>query len=195
MSRYSPRARLTNTISTAAVANWFGNQFIAIPGSFESIATQTVGSSGASTITFDNIPNTYSHLQLRMIARGPSTNYVTMRFNNDSGNNYAGHFLYANGSSVSTASPATSTTLLLPSRAYSATANYFGAAVTDILDYASTNKNKTMRSLTGDDESPLIMFITGLWMSTSAVTRIDLITQAGNFSQYSQFALYGIKGA
>lgn len=194
MSRYSPRARLTNTISTAAVANWFGNQFIALPGSFESIATQTVGASGASTVTFSDIPQNYQHLQLRIIARGPSTNYATMRLNNDSGSNYAGHFQYGNGSSVSNAAPYTSGTILYPSRAYSALTNYFGSGIATILDYSNANKNKTMHSLTGDIESPLIMQISGLWMNTSAVTRIDLITQAGNFSQHSTFALYGIKG-
>ena len=38
-------------------------------GAFESIATAVVDSSGASSITFSNIPQTYKNLQIRYIAR------------------------------------------------------------------------------------------------------------------------------
>jgi hypothetical protein len=35
----------------------------------------------------------------------------------------------------------------------------------------------------------------GLWMNTAAVTSIKLSPYSGTFVQYTQFALYGIKGA
>ena len=40
---------------------------VAVPNSYESIATVTVGSGGTSEINFTSIPATYTHLQLRII--------------------------------------------------------------------------------------------------------------------------------
>jgi hypothetical protein len=37
--------------------------------SYESIATVTVGSGGASEVEFTSIPSTYTHLQIRALAR------------------------------------------------------------------------------------------------------------------------------
>jgi hypothetical protein len=68
--------------------------------------------------------------------------------------------------------------------------------ICDVLDYANTNKFKTLRSLTGNDRngSGSIWLDSGLWRSTSAITSIKFTTGTA-FAQYSQFALYGIKGA
>jgi predicted patatin/cPLA2 family phospholipase len=76
-------------------------------------------------------------------------------------------------------------------------ANIFGAGVIDILDYANTNKYKTVRALSGHDNngSGYVNFESGLWMSTSAITSIKLFTAGNVYAQYTQFALYGIKGA
>jgi len=65
------------------------------------------------------------------------------------------------------------------------------------LDYANTNKNKTIRTLGGQDAngSGEVVFISGLWMNSStAVNAITLVLPGGgNFAQYSSFALYGVK--
>ena len=76
-------------------------------------------------------------------------------------------------------------------------ASTFGTFIVDILDYKDTNKYKTIRGLAGTDNngSGSVYFSSGLWMSTSAITRIDLAPNAGTlFNQNSSFALYGIKG-
>ena len=76
-------------------------------------------------------------------------------------------------------------------------ANMFGSGVIDILDYANTNKYKTVRTLSGDDKngSGYVVFGSGLWQNTNAVSTITLTNHgATNFQQYSSFALYGIKG-
>jgi hypothetical protein len=82
----------------------------------------------------------------------------------------------------------------------SATASCFGASVTDILDYANTNKFKTLRTLSAAEANSnsadgIIWYNSGLWRSTAAVTRIDLTPNGTLWSEYSTFALYGIKGA
>ena len=57
-------------------------------------------------------------------------------------------------------------------------------------------KYKTVRSLEGYDTNGggKVELRSGLWMSTSAVNQIELTLSSNSFEQYSQFALYGIKG-
>jgi hypothetical protein len=78
-------------------------------------------------------------------------------------------------------------------------ASIFGSGVVDILDYKNTNKNKTIRSIGGYDINgsgsgyAYTSFYSGNWRSTSAVTSITFTMVAGDYAQYSSFALYGIK--
>jgi hypothetical protein len=171
-------------------------------GAYESIATITVPSGGAASIQFTGIPQNYAHLQIRGIARSTRSqtgDYIALQLNADTGSNYAYHGLTGNGSTASAFGLATQTFMDVErAAAASATASVFGASVFDILDYANTNKYKTMRNLGGFDNngSGEIFLTSGLWQNTNAVTTITLKTQGGtsNFAQYSTFALYGIKG-
>ena len=166
------------------------------PNSYESIATVSVGSGGSGTITFSSIPSGYEHLQIRAINLGSASGTdVRIRFNSDTGSNYRTHYLYGQGSSaVAGASGATTyATIALTSLS----TDKPSVLVTDILDYRSTSKNKTIRSLTGMDNngSGYILLYSGLWFATpAAITQIDITPNSGNFNQYSSFALYGIKG-
>lgn len=171
-------------------------------GDFESIATVTVGSGGSSTITFSSIPSTYTHLQVRGIMRtdrASTTDYLYLRFNSDSGSNYAYHRLNGNGSTAG-ADASSSTTAIIFDRAgaASATASIFGGFVMDILDYANTNKYKVSRSLGGVDTNGggEIHIESGLWQNTNAITTVTITSgTSSTFQQYSHFALYGIKSA
>jgi hypothetical protein len=169
-----------------------------IPNDYESIATVTVGSGGAANITFSSIPSTYQHLQIRGITRNAAaTDTTIVRLNSDTGSNYAKHILRGNGSAASAVGQASTTSMEAPFSAYSGvTSNVYGGMIIDILDYANTNKNKTTRMLGGADlnGSGWVFFTSGLWMNTSAVTTVLIAPESGNFEQYSQFALYGIKG-
>jgi hypothetical protein len=84
--------------------------------------------------------------------------------------------------------------MLMPTN--SAGANIYGAGVIDILDYANTNKFKTVRSLTGTDlnGSGQIILGSGLYQQTTAITSITLEANGVNWLTNSSFALYGIKG-
>lgn len=167
-----------------------------LPTSFESIATTTVGAGGTSSVTFSSIPSTYTHLQIRMMPLNSSGGAVdvTAQVGNgsvDTGTNYNWHYLAGFGSSAG-AGAFTSTSNISVGNSFTSS----GGSVVDILDYANTNKNKTVRTLTGYDSNSAgqITFYSGLWRSTSAINIITLTPGSGNFSQYSHFALYGIKG-
>jgi hypothetical protein len=179
----------------AITAGLFGTGVAASTNSYESIATQSVGAGGAASITFSSIPSTYKHLQIRFSANDDSQQDIFVRFNSDSATNYWRHYLYGQGSAVTAAADAAATNKL--SLGYtSTTSNIFGAGVMDILDYANTSKNKTTRSLCGYDAngSGYVILFSGLWSSTAAINSITAFPTSGNFTQYSSFALYGIKG-
>jgi hypothetical protein len=168
-------------------------------GDFQSIATTTVGSGGAASVTFSSIPATFTHLQIRFIARTTSSNNIQVYFNTDSSNtNYAFHNVRGDGATASVLAFASGVgnALLLVNEGSSTTANTFGAGVVDILDYANTNKNTTARSLGGNDNngSGVVGLNSKLWLNTAAVNSIELLSSGNNFQQYSHFALYGIKG-
>ena len=169
--------------------------------SYESIATVAVGSGGSTTISFTSIPSTYSHLQLRAIAHtaGNGFDYALTKitFNSDSGSNYAYHRLFGNGTSASADGEASKTQIYGTWSPDNLTlSSSFGASVMDVLDYSSTNKYKTVRILGGFDSNGkgFAALFSGLWQSTSAINRIDITSNSGqDFSNYSHFALYGIK--
>jgi hypothetical protein len=179
-------------------------------GSYDALATVTPsGSTG--TITFANIPQTYTHLQLRIQARGTSTagGYYTsvgVSLNGDTtATNYYHHYLGGNGSGAiwSSANTYLTNSLINIPNALN-TANVFAGGVIDILDYNSTVKNKTLRSINGADlnstvgfpYSGAIFLASMLWNSTAAVNSITFTadaTYSTNFAAGSSFALYGVK--
>ena len=172
--------------------------------SYESIATTTVGSGGQTTISFTSIPSTYTHLQLRVMARSTfadTDSIFIVRVNSDTGNNYPNHFVQGNGSGVGAYGYTSSTynyAFLLTLPGASASANFFGGGVIDILDYKDTNKNKTIRAFGGHDRNGAgdIRLNSSVWLNTSAITSITITDyRTGNFAEYSSFALYGIKAA
>jgi hypothetical protein len=183
---------------------FFINPFILSPagGDFESIATVTVGSGGAANIEFTSIPGTYQHLQVRFIGQcadtassGTGQNRVSVTLNADTTNaNYAIHQLFGNGSTAG-AYAETSSRLgfgVVPRNSITS----FAGNVVDLLDYANTSKNTTIRAFGGYDAngSGIINLLSVLWMNTNAVTSIKLEPEsATNFKQYSTAALYGVK--
>lgn len=159
-------------------------------------------SSATSSVTFSSIPQTYTHLQIRAIAKNTGNNNETIlfRFNGDTGSNYSFHRLFSDGSSASAYGEANTTYAGAGSSSNTQTAqnNMYAAFIYDVLDYSNTNKFKTARCLSGKDFNASggnIFLFSGNWRNTNAITSITLSTIADSFAQYTQFALYGIKGA
>ena len=165
-------------------------------GDYESIATVTVGSGGSSTISFTSIAGTYKHLQIRSMALSNTAEQnLRIRFNSDTGSNYTRHTLGSYGSGVFATGVANESYI---QGGLSPTSTQPGVCVIDILDYTSTNKYKTSRALYGDEKNSAsngyIFLASGVWMNTAAITSIDLsYTGSSTFTQYTTFALYGIK--
>ena len=175
-----------------------------VVGDYESIATVTVGSGGAASVTFSSIASTYTHLQIRVFAQTSRGTYgndqMTMRINGDSASNYASHILTGDGAVASASAASSQTSINLSFKLGTTTSSAFGVFIIDALDYANTSKLKTIRNLAGVDINGTIAtyggeveLSSGLWQSTSAVNSVTLTPVNANFTQYSSFSLYGIK--
>jgi hypothetical protein len=167
------------------------------PAAYESIATVTVGSGGASSVSFNSIPSGYQHLQIRGIQRTTGGVWdLRLQANSDTGNNYATHRLGGFGSGTFADGIASTSSIKLG--LVGTVTSIFGGTVVDILDYKNTNKFKTVRSLNGYDENGggYVLLTSGLWQNTNAITSLTLsLSSSGNFLEYSKFGLFGIKGA
>ena len=172
---------------------------------YESIATAT-GTGSSATVSFTSIPSTFTHLQIRAIARDTSAvndSYgARLKINSDTGSNYASHYLLGAGSSVASGSQGSSITPpnCMQTAGGGMSASIYAAIIIDLLDYKNTNKYKTIRIFTGVETNSAtgdnLGLQSALWMNTNAITQIDITSDSGgNWTTDTQFALYGIKGA
>ena len=166
---------------------------------YELISTTILGSNTAS-VTFDvtGLGGTYKHLQIRALGKSPvvASDAIDLTFNNDSGNNYSYHSLYANGSSIgSEASTSRANIAAVCGMKSSSDTSVFEPSIIDLLDVFSASKNKTVRSLRGaTGASGSGVFISsGAWFSTSTVTSIKLTGRSNSIATGSRFSLYGLK--
>ena len=170
-------------------------------GDYQSIATAT-GTGSSDTITFSSIPQTYSHLQIRIFAKGAGTGNGVgtgsiMVFNGDTtATNYWRHGINAYGSAVS-ANNGNDNAFWDIVGSNTGLTSIYAPNVIDILDYTNTNKKTTVRSIVGEDTNGNGVHLgirSGLWNNTAAITSITLQSYGGNFTTASHIALYGIKG-
>lgn len=176
-----------------------------LPGAFESIATAT-GTGSAATVTFSSIPSTYKHLQIRYLMKDTenlgSLACNILRLTANSITSYTRHDLAGDGTSAATNSTGSSNIFSL-SQAIPTSFNsdVMGVGIIDILDYASTTKNKTLKVFAGADANNApttqykIRLASSVILSTDAITSLSIGIQAGgNLTSNSKIALYGIKG-
>lgn len=170
-----------------------------IASAYDLLETTVLGTQAAS-VTFSNLNNysDYKHLQIRATVRG-STNFLTdrpiVRLNALQGQNYAEHRLVGNGTSVSSTGVGQQDKIqqsIIPGN--SGILDSFGAMVIDVLDFSNTNKNKTVRTLMGAlYENTEVGLISGVVLTTNAITSITVGSNEGGYATRSRFSLYGVK--
>jgi hypothetical protein len=158
-----------------------------------------VSNPSGSAMAFSNIPQNFTHLQLRLFMRTTYTatnENLFLRFNNAT-YSFAGHALTGTGASaVSTGYTGINYMDANAMATNSYSTGIFGSYIIDILDYANTNKNKTVRFLGGFDAngSGSVSLNSGLLPTTSAITDISQIagTATAGFVAGTRADLYGI---
>lgn len=168
---------------------------------YEAIATVTVGSGGAATIDFQNIPGTYTDLILKFSGRDSGTAAVFYtNFNNNTSSVYSWRALYGTGTAAASESASSQQQISVSNPANinwsSNTANTFSNFEMYIPNYAgSNNKSVSIDLVTENNATDANQVLqAALWANTAAITRITLdIPGANTFVQHSTATLYGIK--
>lgn len=174
-----------------------------MPKTYEPIATQTIGTAVA-TVTFSSIPQTYTDLVFVGSTYYSASVTMVVRFNNDSATNYS--YTVLGGSNAAPGSGAysgrnsniSSVNLVGYYATTNSNANIFAPTVANFMNYSNTTTYKSLlsRSFAFDNGTGTdVELFAGLWRSTAAITRVDLLTSSGNFAVGSTFTLYGVKSA
>lgn len=167
------------------------------PGSFNSIATTTLTST-ATEIVFSSIPQTYQHLQLRLMMKYAGADNMKISFNSGGITVPHSYGFYSNGNG-SLINLYDNTNGVISFNA-GASSDDWAVGIYDITNYADTNYRKTVRALVGtprNDTQGHGGIVSAYTASTTAISsiRLFLVDGASNFSVGSTYALYGIAGS
>ena len=165
---------------------------MAAGSTYTPIATTTLGSA-ASTVTFSSISGSYTDLVLVSTTKTTTGGNTRLTFNNDASALYSNTSLGGTGTSAVSRRDSGVTYLRLDWDGYNQTTE-FNVHITNIQNYSNTTTNKTALTRSGSGPTGVDALV-GLYRSTSAITRLDVIASAGSFDTGSTFTLYGIQAA
>ena len=165
-----------------------------MPATYEPIATTTL-SSAAATITFSSIAASWTDLRLVLATAGTSSaNTVIMQFNNDTATNYGRTSLIGNGTAASSTRQTSAANLSIGGAALDGTNPSLYEI--DVFSYAGSTYKTAMSAFSSDrNGTGFVSRMVGLWLSTAAITRIDLTNNGGTFAIGTTATPYGIKNA
>lgn len=163
------------------------------------LASSTVGAGGASAITFNNIPQNYTDLVVKVSLRNTAadTNTDTKITFNGSTSGYSARRITGSGTAAGsvTQSPTDAIYFGLPGEGTLWTVSTFANGEMYIPNYTSSN-NKSI-SLDGVAENngtaAAAHFAAALWSNSVAINQITLTSGNGNWAQYTTATLYGIR--
>ena len=167
---------------------------------FTLIASNTVGSGGASSVTFSSIPQTYTDLKVVVSARcDNSASYSSLSININGITSGFSLIGLEGGDSTTVSSYASSTNAIAYGlSAANSITNAFGNVELYLPNYTSSNyKSISSDGVSENNSSSTGAYrdlIASLWSNTAAITSLTF-TGSGNFVQYSTFSLYGIKNS
>jgi hypothetical protein len=164
------------------------------------IYTQTVGSGGAASVTFNSIPQDFTDLQLVTSSRmGSASGNYGVRFNADATNSYSWTYIQGNGASVASGrlGSASLTELVVGQiNGTDTTANTFASSNIYIPNYTVGTFKQVISDAVRENNGTtgILIMDASMWLKTAAITSLTIRPYAGNgsFVQYSTFTLYGI---
>jgi hypothetical protein len=168
------------------------------------LATVTVGAGGIASVSFSNIPQTYTDLKLVVSARSTRNNAtypvdnLNIAFNGASaGVSVAQRSLYtyeATGSQIIASGNDTYLNNFMI-KADGGTASTFSNGEVYVSNYTSSNvKPISMDSVAENNSTKAwLMFNAGVSLITAPITSIQMYALSGDLVQHSTFTLYGVK--
>jgi hypothetical protein len=160
------------------------------------IQTVTVGSGGAASIEFTNIPQTYTDLVIKLSARNDradTQDHTLISFNGSTAS-ITNRQLYAFGTTVGSITSIPRS--IGVSNSANGTSNTFSNTEIYIPNYTSAN-NKSYSADTVSENNTSgdngLWLTAGLWSNTAAITSVTLTNNiATEYVEYSTATLYGV---
>jgi hypothetical protein len=166
---------------------------------YKALSTVTVGAGGAASISFTNIPQTYTDLVIQVSGRDNRTN-LTDDFGiqiNGSTSTFSYRAVVGSGSSVSANSNTFSVAGIWNGN--TSTSSIFGNATIYIPNYTSSNpKAITSDSVMENNGAYSELWLTGtLWNTSTPITSITIVGNnvGSTILQHSTATLYGVFNA
>ena len=154
----------------------------------------SVGAAGASSVTFNSIPQTgYTDLVIKCSVRNTANVDWTGVYFNGVTTGYSNRAIQGTGAAASSRnSTDKDLTILTDENAF--TASTFGNAEVYIPNYTSANyKSYSVDTVTENNATTAYSELSAqLWSNTAAITSITLNAQSSSLAQYSTFYLYGV---
>jgi hypothetical protein len=154
----------------------------------------TVSGSVTTSVSFTSIPTTFDDLVIVFRGRTLLNEGMSMRFNSDSGTNYAE---VMHGAENGTGVNSVSTTQTFCNLATTCITN--AISFTTISAYNNSNWRKPVFTQAFTELGTLnnvVRYRGNQWFSTATISTISIFTSAGtNYIAGSVFQLYGIKGS
>ncbi len=147
----------------------------------------------ASEVVFSNIPASYRDLILVCNWQNSSTSSAgRLQINGDTGANYNGVWMTGTGSSAASGSESGQTSARIAGANVGPDNAYTNTVTLQIIDYAATDKQKTILSKFGSGNREVQM-TASRWASTAAVNSIKFFDVLGQtFQAGATFNLYGV---
>lgn len=167
------------------------------------LSTVTVGASGAATIDFTSIPQTFTDLKIVASLRGTRANNISelgIQFNGVTTSSYNYRVLRGNGATADSFNGSAGQVYAYGGihPAASATASVFGNAEIYIPNYTSANnKSFSVDAVQETNGTTAYQILSAdIFNNTAAITSIKFYSlDSDNFAQYSTATLYGIKSS
>jgi hypothetical protein len=167
---------------------------------FSKLASVTVGSGGAATISFKDIPQNYKDLCIKVSARSGRTSFPDdglLIALNGSTSSFTQKGIEGSGSSASSFTAGwASTNSISNINGPTSTANTFSNNEIYIPNYTSNNF-KSLFSDSVQENNQTVAYIdmyASFWSNVTAITSITFTTYSTtNFTQYSTVTLYGVR--
>lgn len=168
-----------------------------MPANYVLLEKITVGAAGASSVTFNSIPQTgYTDLVVKASVQAnnsASSSYALKITYNGNAANYSDIYLRGSGASVISASNSSASSTYLGEIPSTFLTNIFGNAEVYIPNYAGSN-NKSFSNDAVSEANATTAWATltaGLWSNASAITSITLSSTV-DLAPNSTFYLYGV---
>jgi hypothetical protein len=169
----------------------------------KALQSVTIGAGGADSISFTNIPQTYTDLVIKMSYRRSSAGVggpTVIYFNDDANYSYANTRLLGTGSAASSTNYGGNLPIVVlgEGNANGATANTFSNADIFISNYTSATTGKDVTTdMVGENNATeaYSTLFSSHWQKLEPITKIKIESgnaPVNNLMQYSTFTLYGI---